>query len=282
MPYPKEVTLIGDLFGGTPSGGGAWVHTLEGLRYRLGSRDSMGSVAKRYMGSPSYAQSILDLQPANVRRALRPGALIRMPKRAERVAMALGLVPQVPTLPAENLSGLADISDAWTQGHEIQEHIHAIILTVDATVQRDQATIKKIDGPTLQAWAAFVNEWARFRAAEPSLFSNLWLPAGVGGALYLKTLSDRYDAMRTDWGPKADAWAKNIGQLTGGLVAPVSPSFPTPPAGGGGGGGGDAPPSLGGDTPWSAARWVAVAAIVGAIAYTVSPAVRTVLTRVVK
>ena len=267
----KEIMLIGDFLGGDElPGTSGWVMTQGGPRYKVGPRDSLAVLSHRYLGSFQYEKHILSMQSRDIQnRGIRTGDLLVMPQTAINNAHALGMLPEgtweskVREDAADaDLGDLTDIPNAWSSAHSMQEHINVVVGTIQATVQQDTTTAKKIDNATLSAWTQFRQAWNDFRDHEPAPWWGI-----VETGLYLNTLINRYQAMKNQWGPESDGWSKRISSITGGLVGPVQPNPepPSPP-------GGSTDDSGGGST----FKWLAVAAIVAGVAYSFGPALRAI------
>ena len=251
--YRKKITLIGDMVDSHPGGG--WIMTSLGPRYKVGPKDSVPLLAKRYLGSIDAEAHILALQPRELQnRGIRPGDMLVMPGTAIANAKALGLL--VDGSESADIGDITDWPDAWTNSHTLQEQINLNVQTINQTVVQDAAAAQKIDSTTRQAWGTFYDSWNAFRENEPSA---IWAVVVTGA--YLNTLANRYAAMQNQWMPGANAWGDKIKSLTGSLVGPVNPPQPKPS------------PEPSSDSS-SSIKWIAAAVVVAGFAYVAGPYLR--------
>jgi hypothetical protein len=239
LPFRKEVTLIGDMLGAERGSGvgGAWLRTSEGLRYRMGARDSIGAIAQRYLGSVARAADILALQSREARRAIGPGSLLEMPAAAARTAYALGLIAD-----RDGAQDLGDMLNVYWPSD-----VDAIRAQVDADMEALSASFYSCaQTATDPKFPVLYDQWSHFYAA----WQDEKKDTGVFGSAGRVERAEAYKA-------KAAQFQASLVGLCKGAVGPeINPPDKNP-------------------SDWSGAvKWGAIAVAALAVVYVIGPYAR--------
>lgn len=296
----KEIQLLGDYLGEagySPQSG--WVLTSQGVKYKVGPKDSLPLLAKRYLGDWRAENHILAMQTNDVqKRGIKTGDILNMPTAAIEHAHALGLVRglsgfagqadvpltrqtgmgglaaghepggyyYLPPSPSESPQPTARRADLGAFSDTLDAYTagHQLQESINVTVETVMASVQQDQTTSKKIDADTYSAWDAFHRGWADFRSHEPSPAWlvVETVPYLNTLNNRYQDMKANWWPTATGWAQRIKSITGGLVGPVAPPPPTPA------------PGDSGDTGSSVVKWVAIAAIVGGAAYALGPILR--------